>query len=686
MKASESPFLLYTDTEISFFGAENLPIQNAIKIFKRDLQTVCRKAKTPSQTQSRIELSLANSSSPIAGQPERFQILCTSDVLRVIGSDELGIIYGLFYLSRQYLGIDPFWFWADSLPKAQEHIEIPCQEYLSSPFAIRYRGWFVNDETCFIGWKNAYPPTTDVWAPVFECLLRLGGNMVIPGTDLPRDGVYWDLAAKMGLMFTHHHVEPLGAEMFSRRFPEKNPSYAEFPHLFEQLWTEAITRQKDRKGIWVLGFRGQGDIPFWENDPHYATPDKRGEVISTVITHQYSLVQKMISSPTCATYIYGELAELYRGGHLKIPAGVIKVWADNGYGKMVSRRMGLDNPRVPALPTPEDAGPHGVYYHVSFHDLQASNHLTMMIAPQLITSELSQAITHYADKYWIINSGVIRPHLLTLDLIGQLWQTGSCDPTVHLQSFVARFFHSHHTEIVRLYQNFFACPIHTGPNTDERAGEQFYHYPIRQLCSYWIRGKTHDSCKEIQWATGVLPFESQIKWLLAKYQQGLTQWTDLDSEFTHALTNMNMDPHDSQFLFDNLGLSIQLHLTGAQGAVDFCHAFVAYSAKQFLKSFIYLSRSIATYQSGVQAMTKTEHDKWLHFFDSDWTTNVRTTIYALDSLRKYIRALGDDSRFTQWSNKYVLKIVGDQKIKSKFLSDEELGRELLKINDWEHIF
>lgn len=59
--------------------------------------------------------------------------------------------------------------------------------------------------------------------------------------------------------------------------------------------------------------------------------------------------------------------ELYQQGLIELPDNVIMIWADNGYGKMVSRRQGNHNPRVPALPG-EGLGDrrHGVYYHVSF--------------------------------------------------------------------------------------------------------------------------------------------------------------------------------------------------------------------------------------------------------------------------------------------------------------------------------
>ena len=53
------------------------------------------------------------------------------------------------------------------------------------------------------------PGSGRAWRMVFEALLRLGGNMVIPGTDRNAHR-YRKLASDMGLAITHHHAEPLG--------------------------------------------------------------------------------------------------------------------------------------------------------------------------------------------------------------------------------------------------------------------------------------------------------------------------------------------------------------------------------------------------------------------------------------------------------------------------------------------
>ena len=105
------------------------------------------------------------------------------------------------------------------------------------------------------------------------------------------------------------------------------------------------------------------------HDPKYTTPQSRADVIRKVIDKQYAMICEKIENPVCAVYLYGEITELYEGGYLKLPKNFIKIWSDNGYGKMVTRRQGTHNPRTPSLP--KEDGMHGLYYHITFHDLQA---------------------------------------------------------------------------------------------------------------------------------------------------------------------------------------------------------------------------------------------------------------------------------------------------------------------------
>jgi hypothetical protein len=350
----ESCFLLNLNTSLVYDGPKDKPALNAVAILRRDMDKTLEASQVPGGM-----VHILPPDPEIPG--ENWIIEVSPEEMLVRSGNSLGCVYALLFISETFLGVTPFWFWNDQTFTRRPSVPVPPGLYHSPRYAVRFRGWFVNDEVLIENWA-AEPVNTEHWRMVFEALLRCGGNMVIPGTD-NNSRKYRVLAADMGLWITHHHAEPLGADMFARVYPGITPSYFVNGALFEQLWEQAVIEQKQFKVIWGLGFRGQGDRPFWADDPECIMEEQRGEVISRVINRQYEIVKRHIDNPVCCVNLYGEVAELYRKGNLRLPPGIIKVWSDNGYGRMVSRRQSNNNPRVHALPSPDDAGPNGSYYH-----------------------------------------------------------------------------------------------------------------------------------------------------------------------------------------------------------------------------------------------------------------------------------------------------------------------------------
>lgn len=381
---------------------ETKPIQYAVSALYRDMKAVLTETDAPGDA-----ICLAKDSDLL---PECFCLQVQNNELLLTAADTLGFVYGLFEVSRRFLGVQPFWFWNDQKFIKTDSVTVPQNfTYESKPARVRYRGWFVNDETLISHWKVERRSEMP-FVMVFETLLRLGGNLVIPGTG-ENGHRYHDLAADMGLIITHHHAEPLAAKMFVQAYPELEPKFSLYPEKFRALWQDAIDRQKTTPTVWNIGFRGQGDKPFWEDDPQYDTPEKRGALISRLIREQYDLVKQNDPAAICCTNLYGETMELYQQGCLDLPEDVIKIWADNGFGKMVSRRQGNANPRVTALPPQGDTGAHGLYYHASFYDLQAASHITMLPnSAEFVCEELTNALAHGVDDYWLINCSNVKPH------------------------------------------------------------------------------------------------------------------------------------------------------------------------------------------------------------------------------------------------------------------------------------
>lgn len=597
----------------------------------------------------------------------------------IAGRDELGLVYGLLEFGRIFLGVQPLGYWMDRSLLSQSELVLACEPYDSPPRRVRYRGWFVNDEVSLIGWTRQYPPPREVWEPVFEALLRCGGNMVIAGTDLPRHGIHHTLASEMGLIVTHHHAEPLGAQMFLRAYPGYRASYREEPERYERLWRQAIEEQKDRRILWVLSFRGQGDKPFWEDDPFFDTPQKRGELISRAMRRQYELIRESVSDPVCCVALYGEISELYKAGWIELPEGAIKIWADNGYGKMVSRRHGNLNLRTPALPAPGESGPHGLYYHVTFHDLQASNHLTMFPgSAEFLRSEIQTAFDAGADEYLLVNCGGIRPHVYPLDVLRTLWNDGTIDADRHRAQFVRNYYTSGHEELERLYRTYPDAALAYGPNADDLAGDEYYHHPARQIIGRWIEGRTPDSDPRLDWAAESSSWAGQVQRFEQKLKAAIPKWEAWLRACDEAAKRL--EAGDRQRMLEHLRFHGELHASGCAGFYLLCRSYGEYAQGRLPEAFVLASESMSQYERGVDALRAAEHGKWADFYRADWLTNIASTVRSVDTLRRVLRVQGDGPDFFLWFKQYLMpeteKYIYLENTHREPLEDDELARRL----------
>ena len=629
-----NPFQLSRNTTLLSDAVTEKAVEFACERFRRDIE------KTLTDTvENRNRIILCKKTL----KPEQYELEVTEQEIMIYGVDARSFIYALNHLSEKYLGVLPFWFWNDQKMEVKSYVEIPCGTYHSEADRIRYRGWFINDEVLISHWtagvSKEYP-----WEMVFEALLRCGGNLIIPGTD-KNAKIYAPIASAMGLMITHHHAEPLGAEMFLRAYPDLEPSYLKHKDLFEGLWKDAIGRQKDQEVVWNIGFRGQGDVPFWENDPAFDTPEKRGELISNIMKKQYAMVREQIPDAVFCTNLYGEILELYREGCLQIPEDVILIWADNGYGKMVSRRQGNHNPRVSALPTEGDRGRHGTYYHVSFYDLQAANHITMMPnSMEFVEKELNDAMTHGITDLWVINASNIKPHVYPLSFIANLWKQNALSAVEHRKKYVREYYGSDCTENQLIFMEecitgYPEAMLPFGDREDEHAGEQFCNYAVRDFIHGWMKDGAMEPVEELFWCTREDAFYKQMSW----FEKRCSQTYDKIEELCHKCAAVK-----SELWKDSILLQTEIHKHCLKGSILFAESFWAYREADFKKAFFLLGNAVEAYDAADCAMRDREHGKWKDFYANDCLTDVKETAYCLKRLMGYVRNLGDGPDFYKW--------------------------------------
>jgi hypothetical protein len=664
-------FLLSLSSSVEIEGEEDVSVRNTLAALKRDMENTL---EGPEHEGGKIRI-LALTASMGA---EDWEINASGNLLTIKAGGYLGQVHALYFISEYFLGVSPLWYWNDQTFTKRPSVNIPAGSWRSPCYAVRYRGWFINDEQPIEFWSDD-PGNAEHYAMAFEAILRLGGNMVLISNK------YQKLASDMGLWLTHHHADPLGITPFTELFPDAVPSYTMNAPLFEEMWEKAVIRQKDYKVIWGLGFRGQGDKPFWMDDPASYTEKERGALIRRVIERQMEIVSRHVSSPVFCTNLYGEMAELYRNGNLKIPAGVIKVWGDNGYGRMVSRRQGNHNPRVDTLPHAGDQGPHGIYFHCSFHDLQASNHITMSPnSSEFLARELANCLKANADNYWIINSGPVKPHVWALDLVAKAWQKGSVDVGPWRESYVKAYYSRTGDSTVKalagLFGNYAGCTAVFGPREDERAGEQIWHHPIRELLCEWMRGKDKDCVESLIWLTGKVPLGIQARQLEKIALESLPKWEAFCSQCAALRPELEPEP---RLLFDtSLYLHARLQEFGARGALAFCQSHRAWVVGNFAAAFQLAERSFECFSESYRTLHETERGKWNGYYRGDCLTDIRLTANCLGALVSYIRVTGEGPGFHSWEEEYLQPAV-DRKImrlgllrKMRALNDNELKERL----------
>lgn len=653
-------FYFNRNTVIDYSSLSELtkPILNAVRILERDIQ----KCFLPSNQPTGYILLQADHMMP----EEAFQ-LAVSDTICLTAGDDLGFVYGLLYISEEYLGIKPFWFFLDQQIVPVKEIQATDKLFISPKPFIRFRGWFFNDEVLFSHWQ-VYGDSLIPWKMGFEALLRCGGNMAIPGTD-KNSRKYRQLASDMGLWITHHHAEPLGAEMFVRAFPDKEPSYDDYSNLFYQLWEQAVIEQKNYKVIWNLGFRGQGDCPFWSNDKsgNYNTAKKRGELISELIEKQRQLVLKYIKNPVFCTNLYGEVMELYQEGYIHFDKKIIKVYADNGYGKMVTRRRDNHCARIPALPlNPKDTS--GIYYHVSFYDLQAASHITMLPnSVDFVNSALTEALEHGANDYWIINCSNVRPHVYYLDAIRKKWHGMELSAITHSLDFTKDYYNGEEG-IAPCLSGYADAMLSYGKEDDEHAGEQFYNENIRLLINHIIRNRT-DTLSGFRWFTGDIPLPDQLSILFGICHKGESR---METYYQKCKDIGNqLSGHVKQLFEDTILMQAKIHNYCLKGMLLCEQACKAYWDQNYLQAFLNFGKSASFYEQANAAMRDSEHGIWKGFYQNDCLADIKHTAYMLRKMMGIAREMGDNARHDKWYRDIVYSIE-DRRVMTILVNDNHM--------------
>jgi len=271
----------------------------------------------------------------ISGKYESYDIEMIENIfgvenaLVICGSDRLGSIYGMFFVSK-LLGVSPQVWFGDATPMKYRKINFKSQviddlennveletgifrkiskernkkdiyisRYTSKEPIIRYRGFFINDEwPCFGNWAMEHfgGLNSKMYEHIFEYLLRLNGNYLWPAmwnsAFMEDDKESIRLANSYGIYIGMSHHEPCNRSGIEySRLRGKDSIYGDAwdyrinKNKILKFWEDGLKRSAGFRTIPTIGMRGENDSKLLEEG---ADITSNVEVLKDIIKNQYS--------------------------------------------------------------------------------------------------------------------------------------------------------------------------------------------------------------------------------------------------------------------------------------------------------------------------------------------------------------------------------------------------------------
>lgn len=559
------------------------------------------------------------------------------DEVLLRGADMRGTIYAIYTFSQEVLGVDPMYLWTDHEPKRQTVIELPGDYSRSDPGPLyRFRGFFINDEDLLTGWAPAKANehsgiSLDAWNRIFETILRLKGNMVVPGTWIFPDDGQVKLVADRGLLLSQHHATPLGVNI--ARWPKGVPyDYTHHADILQRAWRNAVnTYAPGQEVLWEVGLRGLSDTAYSSSDPSVKDNDKAlGGRISQAIADQMKIVRERYPNALFVTDLWAEGNQLMKKGALTIPPEVITVWSDTGYGKL------QDNGQV-------NKG-QGAYLHIAMMNNEA-NQLSEMVPLDRLLSETTRFAQAGATQFYLVNTSDLRPVTMSARAVMEAaWGSLSAGQAGEYYHRWAKdqFGAPAADDVAEIYNQYFAAPAHT-PGGQEY-GDQMYHTVAREMLLY----------AEVDMPTYVLPDQApkwqtphilgpdnRQRWLMeqATRQQSVCgeaqpRWQSLYAKAQQTV--QKVDPSRRDFYQAQVLTMISINMEGNDMLLHVARAVLEYESGHAATAREEIEKAESALNRLRDAEKAAEYGQWRNWYRGDWLTGVARTQAALAHFEQFL--------------------------------------------------
>lgn len=453
---------------------EPAPVRRAVADLLRDLNTVFGQ---PSAIVSDLPkagpvIVIATGDHYKGRQPavsggEAHQIYADKGKVILNGADMRGTIYAIYSFSELMLGVKPLWFWASEKPGHKDRV-VMAANYLKvfkSP-DIKYRAWLPNDTDLLSPWQKL---SDDNYQALFEAMLRLKLNTlegVISGKEsfvAPfKSGKDAATGQEQGLVTTGHHLNIFGstygywADYWQkvRNLPVPDLTIANKQAL-KEFWGYHIDLALKNKleVVWLVGFRGNRDIPFWEFFPDAPKDDaSRAKVIEEMVKIQIDLLKEKTGDPhpPMRLTLYNEMSNFVAAGLFHIP----------NEPSLIRNFVAARRDHFPAqdIRTYTFSG-EPVGYYLNFQFTSTGSHLAQAEGPRKMEQNyrMVDSLSGHKLIFSVVNAGNIREHLLELSAnAGMMWSFKTFNANTFLNTFSTTYYGAQFgPEIAGLYRDFF---------------------------------------------------------------------------------------------------------------------------------------------------------------------------------------------------------------------------------------
>ena len=402
-------------------------------------ETLCSKISKLGQVEGKREsYAFIVAENPVEG---------IESALVIYGSDKLGTIYGLFHLS-ELLGVTAMVDWGDCQYVKQDSFILKEEDsFVSKEPAVKYRGFFINDEwPCCGNWATSHFGSFNakMYDHIFEYLLRMKGNYLWPAMwaeNFMLDGPDLEsmkLADEYGIYIGMSHHEPCmrsGAEYSKVRGP-KSPygdawSYVTNKEGILRFWEDGVKRSIGHNVFPTVGMRGENDSKMLGED---SLISDNVRLLKEIITKQREMIHEHLETDGKKVpqlfAVYKEVEDYYFGGGseeglrgFKELEDVTLLLCEDNWGNMRA---------LPEAFERNHRGGFGMYFHLDYHGDPVSYEWVSSTELSKIWEQMTEAYEYGVRELWIVNVGDVKfqefPLNYFMDLAYDFEKWGSLAP------------------------------------------------------------------------------------------------------------------------------------------------------------------------------------------------------------------------------------------------------------------